>query len=57
MMNLRDRFRQAAMLLVDRLEKARNRALTPPEWCFKLAQCKHKAGHYAYYYDKDRDAS
>jgi hypothetical protein len=69
MTNLRDRFRQAATIdahkpfsefeaaadpLFDRLEKARNRALTPPEWCFKLARRKHKAGHYAYDYDQDR---
>ncbi len=67
MTNLRDRFRQVATIdahkpfpefeaaakpLLDRLEKARNRALTPPEWCFKLARKKHKQGHYAYDYDQ-----
>jgi hypothetical protein len=67
MTNLRDRFRQAATIqsskafpefeaaakpLLDRLEKARARALTPPEWCFKLARKKHKEGHYAHDYDQ-----
>ena len=66
--NLRDRFRQAALItsqkafaefdaeaktLMDRLEKARRRALTPPEWCFWLARKKHKAGHYIHDYDQD----
>jgi hypothetical protein len=65
--NLRDRFRQAALIsshkpfpefeaethpLLDRMEKARARALTPPELCFKLAQRKLKAGHYDHDYDK-----
>jgi hypothetical protein len=64
--NLRDRFRQAALVtsrkgiqefeaeskaLIDRLEKARRRMLVPPDWCFKLAQRKHKAGHYTHDYD------
>jgi hypothetical protein len=59
--NLQDRFRQAAMvssrkpfadfeadfkLLMDRLEQARSASLTPPEWCFKLAQWKIKTGDY-----------
>jgi hypothetical protein len=67
MTNLRDRFRQAATIdshkpfpefeaaakaYLDRLEKARNRALSPPEWCFRLARKKHKAGHYANDYDE-----
>lgn len=67
MTNLRDRFRQAAKVFshktfakfeaetkpfLERQEKARRRALTPPEWCFKLAQRKHKAGHYDYDYDE-----
>jgi hypothetical protein len=67
--NLRDRFRQAALItsrkpfaefdaevkvLMDRLEKARRRALTPPEWCFRLARLKHKAGHYHHDYDEAR---
>jgi hypothetical protein len=65
--NLRDRFRQAALIsshksfpefeaetrpLLDRMEKARSRALTPPEWCFKRARQKHKAGHYDHDYDQ-----
>jgi hypothetical protein len=67
MTNLRDRFRQVATIdahksfaefeaaakpILDRLEKARNRALTPPEWCFKLAREKHQKGHYTYDYDQ-----
>jgi hypothetical protein len=72
MTNLRDRFRQVATIdayksfaefelaakpLFDRLENARNRALTPPEWCFKVARGKHKVGHYAYDYDEHRGTS
>ena len=63
MTNLRDRFRHAATIdshkpfvefdaatkpLFDRLEKARARTLTPPEWCFRSARKKHKAGHYVH---------
>ncbi|HEX7967509.1 MAG TPA: hypothetical protein VF502_04775, partial [Stellaceae bacterium] len=65
--NLRDRFRQAALIsshkplpefdadvkpLLARLETARSRALTPPEWCFKLARRKLKAGHYRHDHDE-----
>jgi hypothetical protein len=57
MTNLRDRFRHAANIdsnkpfaefdvttkpLLDRLEKARARSLTPPEWCFRRARKKHR---------------
>jgi hypothetical protein len=67
MTNLRDRFRHAATIdshkpfadfdaattpLFDRLEKVRARSLTPPEWCFKRARKKHKAGHYVHDYDQ-----
>jgi hypothetical protein len=38
--------------LLDRLEKARARSLTPPEWCFKRAQKKHKQGHHIHDYDQ-----
>jgi hypothetical protein len=70
--NLRDRFRQAALiyshkpfpeftaeakLLRERLEKARQQPLTPPEWCFKLARWKHKAGHYQSDYDASQSGS
>jgi hypothetical protein len=66
MTNLRDRFRHAATIdshksfaefdaatkpLFDRLDKARAQSLTPPEWCFRSAQKKHKLGHYAHDYD------
>jgi hypothetical protein len=59
--NLRDRFRQLARIsshkpfddfksetnpIFERLENARSRALAPPEWTFKQARRKHKAGHY-----------
>ena len=65
--NLRDGFRQAALVMshkpysdfesgvkpyFNRLEKARQKALTPPEWCFKLARRKIKAGHYQHDYDE-----
>jgi hypothetical protein len=65
--NLRDRFRQAALIsskkpftefeadtkpLFARLEKARSRTLTPPDWCFKLARRKIEAGDYAHDYDE-----
>jgi hypothetical protein len=43
--------------LIDRLEKARRRMLVPPEWCFKLAQRKHKAGHYHHDYDEQQNAA
>lgn len=67
--NLRDRFRQAALVtsrkglqeleaesktLIERLEKARRRMLVPPDWCFKLAQRKHRAGHYTHDFDIDQ---
>jgi hypothetical protein len=67
MTNLRDRFRHAATIeshksfaefdaatkpLFDRLEKARARSLTPPEWAFRCARKKHKAGHYIHDYDQ-----
>jgi hypothetical protein len=67
MTNLRDRFRHAANIdshksfaefgattkpLLDRLEKARARSLTPPEWCFRRARKKHKAGHCTHDYDQ-----
>ncbi len=45
-------FEGEARPLFDRMEKARRRMLTPPEWCFKLAQRKHKAGHYTHDYDE-----
>lgn len=67
--NLRDRFRQAALIysqedfaaleakakpLLERLEKVRNRSMTPPEWVFKLAQKKLKTGDYVHDYDQDQ---
>jgi hypothetical protein len=69
--NLRDRFRQVANItshrpfseldaearkLMERLEKARSRALTPPEWCFWFAQRKYKAGHYSHDYDVQKNS-
>lgn len=69
--NLRDRFRQLATIssqkpfaefeadakpILARLEKARGRALAPPDWTFKLAQRKHKAGHYRHDYDERGEA-
>jgi hypothetical protein len=59
--NLRDRFRQLAEIESlksfsefeasfakqrDRIEKARQRPLSPPEFCFWLAQRKWKTGDY-----------
>lgn len=64
--NLRDRFRQLARIsshklfddfksetnpIFERLENARSRPLAPPDWTFKLARRKHKAGHYNHDYD------
>ncbi len=61
--NLRDRFRQAALIsskkpfdefetefktLRDRLDKVRSESHTAPEICFKLAQRKIKAGDYSF---------
>lgn len=66
--NLRDRFRQAALIsslksfdqfesdfqkLMERLEAARAHSYTPPEWCFRRAQKKIKAGDY----DHDVDSA
>lgn len=65
--NLQDRFRQAAYIhslededcyskhvesLMQRLEMARERSITPPEWCFKRAQNKIKEGHYSFSVDE-----
>jgi hypothetical protein len=70
--NLRDRFRQAALVtskrslaeldtemraLMDRLEKARSHPLTPPDRCFRSARKKIKAGHYDHDYDQNRTTS
>jgi hypothetical protein len=59
--NLRDRFRliaeysslkpfeefeSAFNFLLSRLEKARSRALTPPQLCFLLARRQWQAGYY-----------
>lgn len=70
--NLRDRFRQGALIsshkafpefeadakpLFDRLEKVRRRMLTPPEWCFRLAQRKHRKGHYRHDYDEQQNSA
>jgi hypothetical protein len=69
--NLRDRFRYLARVtshqpfetfdadakaIIKRLEAARSNPLTPPEWCFRLARRKHKAGHYKHDYD-EQDAA
>ena len=65
--NLRDRFRQAALIhslkpyeefereanrLLDKLEKARKEALTPPEFIFWLGRRKIKKGHYRHDHDE-----
>lgn len=64
--NLQDRFRQAAEIeslkeescfnghvemLLQRMEIARSRSITPPEWCFKKAREKIKGGHYDFQAD------
>jgi hypothetical protein len=64
--NLRDRFRQAGEIsshksfaefeadtkpLIQRLEKARARALAPPNWCFNRARKLIEAGKYTHDYD------
>jgi hypothetical protein len=61
--NLQDRFRQLALvsshksfdefeadfkLTRDRFESARSHSYTAPEWCFRRAQKKIKAGDYAF---------
>ena len=33
---------------LERLEKANSEAYTAPEWCFKRAREKIKAGHYSF---------
>lgn len=64
--NLQNRFRQAAeieslkeeayfknyfKMIFQRLELARSRGITPPEWCFKKARDKIKEGHYDFLED------
>jgi hypothetical protein len=64
--NLRDDFRRIAEIginkdfaafekdskpLFARLRKAREPMLTPPEWCFAIAQRKIQGGHYHHDYD------
>lgn len=59
--NLQDRFRQAALVsskkpfeefekevqpVIERLERARGQSITPPEWCYRRAKTKVKAGDY-----------
>ena len=39
-------FEDEARRLFKTMNEARKPSLTPPEWCFKLAQRKIKAGHY-----------
>jgi hypothetical protein len=61
--NLQDNFRQAALieskkpypefegntkLIMQRLEESRRVSVTPPEWCFRLAQKKIKKGDYTF---------
>lgn len=41
-----DEFEKAAREALDKLDAARSGSLTPPEWCFKRAHKKIKAGHY-----------
>lgn len=65
--NLRDQFRQLAKIasqkpfpkfeaeskaIFRRLEKARSRPLAPPEWTFRLAKRKNRAGDYRHDYDE-----
>jgi hypothetical protein len=65
--NLRDRFRQTALIsshkpfsefeadakpYLARLDKARQKTLTPPDLCFIFARRKIKAGHYHHDYDE-----
>ena len=71
-MNLRDRFRQCAILstkqsfadfeagfqkLMDRMEAARREALTAPERYFKAAQEKLKSGDYSFDVDDESKTS
>lgn len=67
--NLQDRFRQAGQVyalgdedafvkqfesLMRKLEDARKWSITPPEWCFKLAQRKIKSGDYDFAVDQKK---
>jgi hypothetical protein len=45
-------FEADARPLIERLERARARALTPPKWYFKLARRKIQAGDYSNDYDE-----
>lgn len=65
--SLQDRFRQIATIvapadlkdaetrledLTDRLDSARSKSITPPEWAFKAARKKIEAGHYSFTVDE-----
>jgi hypothetical protein len=67
--NLQDRFRQATIVasekpfsefeaqfndLMNKLELARKSSYTSPEWCFRRAQKKIKAGHYHFDVDIEK---
>lgn len=66
--SLQDRFRQVATIvapadlkdaetrledLADRLDSARGKSITPPEWAFKKARKKIEAGHYSFTADEE----
>lgn len=68
--NLRDRFRQAKLItsqksfaefeaefqaLMERMDKARSRALAPPNWSFRRARKHIQSG--AYVHDRDSEAA
>ncbi|MGE3108819.1 MAG: hypothetical protein AB7G11_17885 [Phycisphaerales bacterium] len=70
--NLRDRFRQAALIhsrkpfaeferefkpIMDRMDSARSTGITPPDFIFRLAQKKIKTGDYTFDIDIARDQS
>jgi hypothetical protein len=48
-------FKAHAQKLLKAMNEARRPSLTPPEWCFRLAQRKIKAGHYTH--DADEAAA
>lgn len=65
--NLQDRFRQVATIvapadlrdaesrlesLMERMDAARVKSITPPEWAFKAARKKIEAGHYSFTVDE-----
>ena len=52
----REEFEADFGVVMDRLEKVRCKSITPPEWCFWLAQRKVKSGDYTFDVDEPKQS-